>query len=58
VAKALGLLFLTRLDTSGLFHMGHVKRLIYDMHVDIEFELLARILVAHDVIHETPGIRI
>jgi hypothetical protein len=44
---------LTSLD---YFVWGHVKSLIYDMHVDIEIELLARILVACDVIHETPGI--
>jgi hypothetical protein len=46
---------LTPLD---YFVWGHVKSLIYDTHVDIEFELLARILVVCDVIHETPGIRI
>jgi hypothetical protein len=33
-----------------------VKSLIYDTPVDNEFELLARILVASDVIRETPGI--
>jgi hypothetical protein len=43
---------LTPLD---YFVWGHVKSLIYYTHVDIEFELLARILVARDVIHETPG---
>jgi hypothetical protein len=32
------------------FAWGHVKSLIYDTHMDIEFELLARILVARDVI--------
>jgi hypothetical protein len=46
---------LTPLD---YFVRGHVKSLIYDTHVDMEFELLTRILVARDVFHETPGIRI
>jgi hypothetical protein len=36
---------LTPLD---YFVWGHVKSLIYDTHVDVEFELLARILVARD----------
>ena len=44
---------LTPLD---YFVWGHVKSLIYDTPVDNEFELLARILVACDVIRETPGI--
>jgi hypothetical protein len=44
---------LTPLD---YFVWGHVKSLIYYTPVDIEFELLARILVACYVIHETPGI--
>jgi hypothetical protein len=38
---------LTPLD---YFVWGHVN---YDTHVDIEFELLARILVARDVFYET-----
>jgi hypothetical protein len=42
-----------RLDTYRLFRLGPCEK-----PVDIEFELLARILVACDVIHETPGIRI
>jgi hypothetical protein len=33
-----------------------VKSLIHDTSVDNEFELLARIIVASDVIRETPGI--
>jgi hypothetical protein len=48
---------LTPLDYS-YFIWGHVKSQIYDTPVDIEFELLARMLVARDVIRETPGIRI
>jgi hypothetical protein len=42
---------LTPLD---YFVWGHVKSLIYDTPVDVEFELVAKILVARDVIHETP----
>ncbi|PNF33715.1 hypothetical protein B7P43_G11435 [Cryptotermes secundus] len=44
---------LTPLD---YFMWDHVKSLIYDMPVDNEFKLLARILVACDVIRDTPGI--
>jgi hypothetical protein len=44
---------LTPLD---YFVWGHAKSLIYDTPVDIELELLARILVARDVIHEKPEI--
>jgi hypothetical protein len=49
---------LTPLDALDYFIWGHVKSLIYDTHVDTEVELLARILVARDVIHERPGIHI
>jgi hypothetical protein len=43
------------IDTSELFRLGPCEKPDLRTPVDNKFELLARILVASDVIRETPG---
>ncbi|KDR12539.1 hypothetical protein L798_13713 [Zootermopsis nevadensis] len=38
------------------YFWGHVKSLFYETPVDDPEQLLARILAASDVVHETPGV--